>query len=76
MGKCSRPLPGNLPHAPETVAAWQVSDAHVVRDRTSGASRGFGFVTFVDPTIAKAVQMADGVPVVLAAGQAKLRIRC
>ena len=41
-----------LPDAP-------LNYAHVVRDRTSGASRGFGFVTFVDPAIAKAVQMAD-----------------
>ena len=37
----------------------QVSDAHIVRDRLTGMSRGFGFVTFVDPAVARAVQMTD-----------------
>ena len=37
----------------------QVSDAHIVRDRNTMQSRGFGFVTFVDPAVAKAVQMCD-----------------
>ena len=36
-----------------------MSDAHVVRDRTTGQSRGFGFVTFVDPAVARAVMMTD-----------------
>ena len=37
----------------------QVSDAHVVRDRDTGQSRGFGFITFVDPAVARAVMMTD-----------------
>jgi hypothetical protein len=38
-----------------------VSEAKVILDRDSGRSRGFGFVTFSDPTAAEnAVQAMDG----------------
>ena len=33
-----------------------VADAHVVRERDTQRSRGFGFVTFSDPDVARAVQ--------------------
>ena len=44
----------------------QVADAQVVRDRTTGQSRGFGFVTFIDADVARTVQSSehsfDGAP--------------
>ena len=38
-----------------------VADAHVVRERDTQRSRGFGFVTFSDPDVARAVQASDHV---------------
>ena len=43
-----------------------VGDTQVVRDRNTGQSRGFGFVTFVDVEVSRAAQasdhMIDGAP--------------
>ena len=39
----------------------EISDAKVVADRETGRSRGFGFVSFVDPAAAaQAIQEMDG----------------
>jgi RNA recognition motif-containing protein len=39
----------------------EISEGKVVTDRNSGRSRGFGFVTFVDPGSAdRAIQEMDG----------------
>eukprot|EP00183_Erythrolobus_madagascarensis_P006236 CAMPEP_0185843874 /NCGR_PEP_ID=MMETSP1354-20130828/251_1 /TAXON_ID=708628 /ORGANISM="Erythrolobus madagascarensis, Strain CCMP3276" /LENGTH=190 /DNA_ID=CAMNT_0028543453 /DNA_START=52 /DNA_END=624 /DNA_ORIENTATION=+ len=39
----------------------EITEARIVKDRDTGRSRGFGFVTFVDEScIQKAIQMMDG----------------
>jgi RNA recognition motif-containing protein len=42
-------------------ACGEVTDVHIVQDRDSGQSRGFGFVTMgSDSEAAKAISMLDG----------------
>src|SRR3954469_18821493 len=57
----SRLYVGNLSYETDTeslrqafAATGEVTDAHVVMDRESGRSRGFGFVTMATPDLAKA----------------------
>src|SRR4051794_9876655 len=69
----SRLYVGNLSYDTDTEtlrqafsATGEVTDAHVVMDRESGRSRGFGFVTMATPDLAKKAietmngQMLDG----------------
>jgi RNA recognition motif-containing protein len=56
----SRLYVGNLSYETDTEslrtafsATGEVTDAHVVMDRESGRSRGFGFVTMASPDLAK-----------------------
>jgi cold-inducible RNA-binding protein len=43
------------------LACGEVSDVHIVQDRDSGQSRGFGFVTMgTDAEAAKAIAALDG----------------
>src|SRR5262245_64002732 len=69
----SRLYVGNLSYDTDTEtlrqafsASGEVTDAHVVMDRESGRSRGFGFVTMATPELAKKAietmngQMLDG----------------
>ena len=69
----SRLYVGNLSYDTDTetlrqafAASGEVTDAHVVMDRESGRSRGFGFVTMATPELAKKAietmngQMIDG----------------
>ena len=64
----SRLYVGNLSYETDTetlrqafAAAGEVTDAHVVMDRESGRSRGFGFVTMATPDLAKkAIETMNG----------------
>lgn len=64
----SRLYVGNLSYETDTetlrqafAASGEVTDAHVVMDRESGRSRGFGFVTMATPELAKkAIEMMNG----------------
>src|SRR4051812_34915732 len=64
----SRLYVGNLSYDTDTetlrvafAAAGEVTDAHVVTDRESGRSRGFGFVTMATPDLAKkAIETMNG----------------
>ena len=72
----SRLYVGNLSYETDTetlrsafAANGEVTDAHVVMDRESGRSRGFGFVTMATPELAKKAietmngSMRDGRPI-------------
>jgi RNA recognition motif-containing protein len=72
----SRLYVGNLSYETDTEtlrsafsATGEVTDAHVVMDRESGRSRGFGFVTMATPDLAKKAietmngSMLDGRPI-------------
>jgi RNA recognition motif-containing protein len=64
----SRLYVGNLSYDTDTetlrqsfMTAGEVTDAHVVTDRESGRSRGFGFVTMATPDLAKkAIETMNG----------------
>src|SRR5882762_10064166 len=64
----SRLYVGNLSYDTDTetlrqafAASGEVTDAHVVMDRESGRSRGFGFVTMATPELAKkAIETMNG----------------
>ena len=64
----SRLYVGNLSYDTDTetlrsafAASGEVTDAHVVMDRESGRSRGFGFVTMATPDLAKkAIETMNG----------------
>jgi len=64
----SRLYVGNLSYETDTEtlrqafsATGEVTDAHVVMDRESGRSRGFGFVTMASPDLAKkAIETMNG----------------
>jgi RNA recognition motif-containing protein len=64
----SRLYVGNLSYDTDTEtlrqafsATGEVTDAHVVMDRESGRSRGFGFVTMATPDLAKkAIETMNG----------------
>jgi len=64
----SRLYVGNLSYETDTetlrqafAATGEVTDAHVVMDRESGRSRGFGFVTMATPDLAKkAIETMNG----------------
>jgi hypothetical protein len=64
----SRLYVGNLSYDTDTetlrsafAANGEVTDAHVVMDRESGRSRGFGFVTMATPDLAKkAIETMNG----------------
>ena len=64
----SRLYVGNLSYETDTetlrqafASAGEVTDAHVVMDRESGRSRGFGFVTMATPDLAKkAIETMNG----------------
>jgi RNA recognition motif-containing protein len=64
----SRLYVGNLSYDTDTetlrqafAGSGEVTDAHVVTDRESGRSRGFGFVTMASPEMAqKAIQEMNG----------------
>jgi RNA recognition motif-containing protein len=64
----SRLYVGNLSYDTDTetlrqafASAGEVTDAHVVMDRESGRSRGFGFVTMATPDLAKkAIETMNG----------------
>ncbi|HEY8073261.1 MAG TPA: RNA-binding protein [Labilithrix sp.] len=64
----SRLYVGNLSYDTDTetlrsafAASGEVTDAHVVTDRESGRSRGFGFVTMATPELAKkAIEEMNG----------------
>ncbi len=64
----SRLYVGNLSYETDTeslkvafAAAGEVTDAHVVTDRESGRSRGFGFVTMATADLAKkAIETMNG----------------
>ncbi len=64
----SRLYVGNLSYDTDTetlkqafATAGEVTDAHVVTDRESGRSRGFGFVTMATPDLAKkAIETMNG----------------
>jgi len=64
----SRLYVGNLSYDTDTetlrqafASAGEVTDAHVVTDRESGRSRGFGFVTMATPDLAKkAIETMNG----------------
>jgi len=64
----SRLYVGNLSYDTDTEtlrqafsATGEVTDAHVVMDRESGRSRGFGFVTMATPDLAKkAIEAMNG----------------
>jgi RNA recognition motif-containing protein len=64
----SRLYVGNLSYETDTEtlrtafsATGEVTDAHVVMDRESGRSRGFGFVTMATPDLAKkAIETMNG----------------
>src|SRR5438128_2425858 len=64
----SRLYVGNLSYDTDTetlrqafAATGEVTDAHVVMDRESGRSRGFGFVTMATPDLAKkAIETMNG----------------
>ncbi len=64
----SRLYVGNLSYDTDTetlrqafAGSGEVTDAHVVTDRESGRSRGFGFVTMATPEMAqKAIQEMNG----------------
>lgn len=64
----SRLYVGNLSYDTDTetlrqafASTGEVTDAHVVTDRESGRSRGFGFVTMATPDLAKkAIETMNG----------------
>ena len=64
----SRLYVGNLSYDTDTetlrqsfATVGEVTDAHVVTDRESGRSRGFGFVTMATPDLAKkAIETMNG----------------
>ena len=64
----SRLYVGNLSYETDTetlrqsfATVGEVTDSHVVTDRESGRSRGFGFVTMATPDLAKkAIEMMNG----------------
>ena len=68
IGMSSRLYVGNLSYETDTetlrqafASAGEVTDAHVVMDRESGRSRGFGFVTMGTPDLAKtAIESMNG----------------